>query len=172
MCDVPVFLNHGECLWISFFSFLSRAFLTFVPQLLAEQVRNGACREQSKSCLTFVRSMPFGTYSSYAKSRLLQQHVGIFYMILYVYLKLVYLGFVRPARPCTYAFWALSTLQIYQCTCAAHPTRFRFARFRLAKKLIPIALSLSPQWIWWTVKEQIPTSDFQYLWQVMYYSLQ
>lgn len=32
----------------------------------------------------------------------------------------MYLGFVRPARPCTYAFWAFSTLQIYQCTCAAH----------------------------------------------------
>ena len=51
-------------------------------------------------------------------------------------------------------------------------TRFPFARFRLAKKLLPIALSLSLQWIWRTVKEQIPTSDFQYLWQVMYYSLQ
>ncbi len=32
----------------------------------------------AKSCPTFVRSMPFGTYSSYAKSRLLQQHLSIF----------------------------------------------------------------------------------------------
>lgn len=155
-----------------FLFFLSKSsFLTFVPQLLAEQVRNGACREQSKSCLTFVRSMPFGTYSSYAKSRLLQQHVGIFYMILYVYLKLVYLGFVRPARPCTYAFWALSTLQIYQCTCAAHRLDSDLQGSGLQRNWFQL-LSLSPQWIWWTVKEQIPTSDFQYLWQVMYYSLQ
>ena len=43
--------------------------------------------------------------------------------------------------------------------------RFWFARLRLAGKLLPIALSL--KWIWWTVNEQILTSDLQYLWQVM-----
>ena len=82
-------------------------------------------------------------------------------MILYVYLKI---GVFRLCSTSPSLYLCILSI-VHTADLSMHMrstlTRFRFARFRLAN-----------QWIWWTVKEQIPTSDFQYLWQVMYYSLQ
>lgn len=82
-------------------------------------------------------------------------------MILYVYLKIGVFRLCSTSPSlylCILSIFHTADLSMHMRSTS---TRFRFARFRLAN-----------QWIWWTVKEQIPTSDFQYLWQVMYYSLQ